>query len=53
MLSKLILSDEVKANYDPIIHFPKMERLSMSLYFQAGTQNFYTSVSIYTVVTSL
>ena len=27
MLSKLILSDKVKANYDPITHFLKMKQL--------------------------
>lgn len=31
MLSKLMLSDEVKASYDPITHFLKMQQLSMSL----------------------
>lgn len=30
MLSKLILPDKVKANYDPITHFLKMKQLCLS-----------------------
>ena len=31
MLSKFILSDEVKANYDPILHFLKIKQSLLSL----------------------
>lgn len=31
MLSKLTLSNEVKANYDPIPHFLKLKQLPLSL----------------------
>lgn len=59
MLGKLMFSDAVKASYDPITQFPKLKpSMSLSLcypraYFEAGTQDFYTSITVYLVIISL